>query len=150
MLVPIGVFVAGLNIWIDPGSIVDEGRSEQHVAAILLAGSNCIVRGNFDERFFRGSLIAQSANIPDIIVFGSSRSMQIRASHFVGFSFLNYAMSMSDLEDIIALHGALLEKNRYPKYIILGLEPWFLAKTGTGKVIFRSTESISVVKTTSV
>ncbi|HEX9006973.1 MAG TPA: hypothetical protein VF889_06740, partial [Bacteroidota bacterium] len=130
LLVPILLFVVGINVWVDPGSILDHGRTERAVAAVLRAGHNCMAKADLDVRLFRQALI-ESGEPPEVVVFGSSRAMQVRQSVAPGTRFLNLAVPNADIEDIVGLHGLLIAGPRYPHTIILCAEPWFFNREVT-------------------
>ena len=73
LLAPLAILVIGLNTWVDPGNILNKGRTETQMAATLTTGLNCAANSDVDERLLREALIEQSAIVPEVVVFGSSR-----------------------------------------------------------------------------
>ena len=67
----------------------------------------------------------------DVIVLGSSRSMQIGKQLFDGFDFFNNAVSGGSLEDHLAIYAMYRQHDLLPGTVILGLDPWiFNANNG--------------------
>ena len=110
---------------------------EKGIADILLSGHNVANIGNYDERLLQKDIIQNDQRQIDIIVLGSSRSMQINSQTindiFQDQIFFNHAVSGASVEDYIAILDLYLEKNALPSTIIIGVDPWILnSNNGTG------------------
>lgn len=128
VFLPFALLLVSVNYFVDPAQIFNRNHYEQGVAEILLKGSNVANVSNRDERFLQKHYIAGLQKKKDIIVLGSSRSLQIRSASFPGKSFFNHGVSGASLEDDMAIFEMYLEKNIEPKVIILELDPWLLNK----------------------
>ncbi|MBI2095285.1 MAG: DUF1574 family protein [Candidatus Omnitrophica bacterium] len=110
-----------MNYSVDPAQLFGAGRS-------LLSGRNAAGVVNFDERQFQRLIIANRSVVPEAVVLGSSRHMQIDASFFPSSSFFNHSVTGGVLQDYLAIYQMMDEKDSRPKEIFLGLDPWLLNK----------------------
>lgn len=115
----------------DPGGEFTKNIYEEGVAHILLSGHNVGNVENYDERLLQKDLIKNDPRRIDLIVLGSSRSMQISNSTSIdqvsqGQILFNHAVSGASIEDDIALLDLYLEKGSIPQTVIIGVDPWIL------------------------
>ena len=71
--------VAATNYCVDPAQLFSGGNYEQGVADILLSGNNVANVSNYDERLLQKAYVNNLKRRNDVIVLGSSRSMQIKS-----------------------------------------------------------------------
>jgi len=118
---------AAINYVVDPAHIFDNTNAyERGIVRLLLKGQNVANIVNYDERIAQELYINGLSEAPDIIVFGSSRSMQLRSTVFPGHTFFNHAVSGGSLEDHMAIYEIYREKGLLPKSVIIGADPWIL------------------------
>lgn len=110
----------------DPGGAFSDNTYEGGIANILLSGHNVANVKNYDERLLQKDVIKNDRRKIDVIVLGSSRSMQLRSSEFSGQTFFNHGVSGASIEDHIAILDLYQEKGTIPKTIIIGVDPWIL------------------------
>lgn len=123
----LGVVVAvmGLNAIADPAHLFTEGSYEQGIARIQIAGHHVInVSQNYNDRLLQRYVIRGLARLPEAIVLGSSRTMQVRASDFPGRTFYNHSVGAFTLEDAMAIYEQYLERDFRPAEILLAVDPW--------------------------
>jgi hypothetical protein len=103
------------------------GVSPEKWAAKELLSKNW-VEGNrdVDRRALKLYLIEGETKAPDIVVLGSSRSMQIGNWLFPNKTVANYSVDSGHLEDHISLLQALRRKKILPKRLLLGIDQWIL------------------------
>jgi peptidoglycan/LPS O-acetylase OafA/YrhL len=99
--------------------------------AEILTRSKAIYFTNMDERKFIKYRIRHETLKPEVIVIGSSRSMQIRESTYGG-SLLNLSVSGASIEDRVAIAHMATQKFT-PKTILLGVGPWIFNSNYIGK-----------------
>jgi len=126
LLLPVPVLVAFTTWLVDPANLKNDDTYETGVAAILASGRNVANLVNYNERRLQRKLVTRLRKAPEVVVLGSSRSMQINAALFPGRTFLNNAVSGASLEDDLAVFDLYRERNLHPKLVILGLDPWVL------------------------
>ena len=111
----------------------DEARV-QAVAAALGPGEAVLGYRNVDERRFQRARLGAIPR-PQVVVFGSSRAMQI-AGALVGVAapkFYNLGMSAATVEDFVGLWEILRRQDKIPERAIFSLDPWiFNAETEPG------------------
>jgi len=84
-----------------------------------------------DERLFQELIIKNLKVKNEVVLIGSSRSMEIRKRFFLEdkTTFFNHSVSGASLEDYIAIIGIYEAIRGYlPKTIILGIDPWIFNK----------------------
>lgn len=96
---------------------------EENAVNHILNGFNVSNIGNYNERKFQEIYIQNNNSNLDVIVLGSSRSMQIGNELFGSKSFFNHSVSGASLEDYLAILNKYSTKN-LPSKIILGVDPW--------------------------
>lgn len=133
-------FIAGFNYSIDPGRIFSESEYERGIANIIITKKNVANIVNYDERLVQKYIINKFNEAKDIVVIGSSRTMQIRQDLFIDKTFFNSSVSGASLEDYIAIISLYNKKGLLPKKIIIGLDPWILNKN-SGQNRWKSIES---------
>ncbi len=122
-----GIFtVASTNYFVDPAQIFSVGNYEQGVADILLSGNNVANVSNYDERLMQKAYVNNLKRRNDVIVLGSSRSMELRSHLFPGMSFFNHGVSGASLEDYLAIYELYEQREFKPSIVVLGLDPWIL------------------------
>ncbi len=140
--IPLIFLIIGINYYVDPAFLFSNNDYEYKISKLLAEGNNVANISNYDERLLQKFYIQLIDKAPDIIVLGSSRSMQIRTELFPRKSLFNHSVSGASLEDIIAIYSMYIEKNTpLPKTVIIGLDPWLLNinnNQGRWKAIKRS------------
>lgn len=134
---PLLVLLAMVNWFADPAQILKAGHYEQGMAEILLKGLNVANISNYDERLVQKHYISGLAEKRDVIVLGSSRTMQVNSAFFPNARFFNHGVSGASLEDYMAIFEMYEEKNQKPDIVILGLDAWVLNKN-SGQARWRS------------
>jgi hypothetical protein len=124
ILLPVAAMV-GINIAVDPAHAIREGP-ERQAAAMLVAGKRVGGLVNLDERLLEKYYIASLGGPKDVVVVGSSRSMQIRGEMFAPASFFNSSVSSALYHDLVAISASYAERGLLPKRLILGVDPWTL------------------------
>jgi hypothetical protein len=61
-----------------------------------------------------------------VIVFGSSRAMQVRSAMFPGRSMFNHAVSGATVEDFMAIVGGYDRRGLLPRQVVFECDPWLL------------------------
>lgn len=131
----VGIF----NYKIDSLGLVTQNGYLDKAAKSLADGKILSGLNNFDERIFRKKIIQNIKYEINWIAVGSSRTMQLRKNMFLRerereIGFQNYAVSDASLEDHIVLIQAHYDKfKKYPKNIILGIDPWVFNKNNQFK-----------------
>ncbi len=133
VIVIIGLMLtSGINYYVDPADLFSNGQYEREIANLLLSGKNVAVLWNFDEGYMQKCYISNLNEKKDIIVLGSSRSMQIRSTNFVKNSFLNLSTSGANIENYLDTYSLYVQHHEPPSVVILGLDPWILKKVKNG------------------
>ncbi len=115
-----------VSVAIDPAHLFHEGP-ERTIAAVLLAGRPVAGLVDYDDRRVQQHYIAGLTSRKDVVVFGSSRAMQIRAAAFPGRSFFNHSLTGGVLVDYIAIAREYQARALLPRQAIIGLDPWLLS-----------------------
>ncbi len=121
------VFLLSLtNYIVDPANVFKANDYEKSMVDIMLTGKNIANISNYKERIFQDYYIAASDEKKDIIMLGSSKSLQIGSDLFTRKSFFNHSVSGATLQDYMAILEMYIEKNKPPDEVIIELSPWIL------------------------
>jgi len=154
MLVVIGLLsVATLNYTIDPAYLYSGDEYAMGIANYLLSGYNVtnITKSNYNDRLMKKVFISGISQSKEVIVLGSSRSLQLRSTIFPGKSFFNNGVAGATFEDYLALYELYISQNKIPSIVVLGLDPWVLNKNnGQLRWIFLKEEYLAMAKSLSL
>ena len=126
---PVILIIIGVNYFIDPAHIFGKGIYEEKVAQYLLDGYNVDnVTLNYNDRLLQKYYVEGLTSPKDIIVLGSSRSLEIRSNFFPGKTFLNNSVFNASLKDYLAIYDMYRKKEILPSIVILELRPALLNK----------------------
>lgn len=123
---PLVLVLPFVNRLVDPAHLFGGGAYEREVAATLLARRYVSGYSNCDERAVQREYVRGLRAAPDVLVLGSSRSMQVRTQTLPGRSLYNAAVASGTLEDALAIYGMWSERGLDPALVVLGLEAWML------------------------
>lgn len=120
-IISIIVFVSYFG---DAGGIYYKKNIYVNIANNLLNNKFVYINSNIDERTLQKEIIFRSKKIPNSIVLGSSRVMQLGPLNNE-YDFYNHSVSGCSIEDIAALLQMYkIKYNYFPNKIIIGLDPW--------------------------
>ena len=139
LFVPILALVAGLNYSMDPGNLFDQEAKSHMIATRLIAGGN-VANALFCDSGIWHRLYVEGIDRKEIVVLGSSRSVNIHAAMFPGLSFVNLSSKSARLGDLIATYQLLRTRNQVPSRIILEVDPWTVDDT-QNYLFYRSLQS---------
>ncbi|MBL4889639.1 MAG: DUF1574 family protein [Candidatus Lindowbacteria bacterium] len=132
------VFVLVLvNYFVDPAQLFKGTLYEKGIVDILHQGLNVAGITNYDERILQKFYIETQPAKNEVVVFGSSRAMQIAAPSFPNQTFFNHSVSGATLQDYMAIYEMLEEKGDSPDVVVLGLDPWLL-NSNSGQTRWKS------------
>jgi hypothetical protein len=121
-----GLLSVGLTQYIiDPAAIFSYKQAKD-IANILAKRMNATNIVNFNDRLVLRYYMERQQGPKDIIVFGSSSSLQINTSLFPGRTFYNHSVFGASMEDDVAIYELCRRYNQIPKVLIIGLDPWRL------------------------
>ncbi|MEN6303842.1 MAG: hypothetical protein ABFD96_14010 [Armatimonadia bacterium] len=126
---PLVLGMAAANYKADPAHIFRASQYTRTVAQFLLKGSNVANAGNYDGRLLQRHYVNGLSERKDVIVLGSSRAMQVRASLFPGKSVFNSSITQGSLRDYVAIYEMYAAKNLEPSMVVLRLDPWIFDRT---------------------
>lgn len=135
---PVLFLIITVNYFGDPAKLFDKDY-EKEMSEIIMAGNFVTNISNYDNRIFQKELINRMNSAPELLVLGSSRTMQINSTYFPDYSFFNSSVSGASIEDIVALFQIYKERNILPKKIIIGIDPWLLNENN-GQTRWKSLE----------
>ena len=126
LLLPIPLFVLIVNYQSDPASIYGSAELEIQLAELISENKNVSLTANYNERAFQKEYIKIIREKPDIVVLGSSRSMQVSSDNFPGLSLFNNCVPNAVIQDYLAITQMYYDKGIIPETIIIGVDPWVL------------------------
>jgi len=122
---PILLLIFLTNYFVDPAFLYHGDGYAQRVARILTSGHN-VGWVDCDERLVQKYYINDLKASPDVLILGSSRSMQIGEDVFHGLKTVNSSVSEDLLADDLGILQIYDEKGILPKVLILEASPWML------------------------
>lgn len=122
---------AGLNYYVNPGgrfgSFGVEEDDVRSVAEMLLHGQNVSNVSNINHRKLHAFYVAGLKRPPDVILFGSSRSLPFGAQDFPGGTFFNHSMPRATLFDFMTVCQWYLNRGFFPSKVVFCLDPWIVS-----------------------
>lgn len=130
LLIPILIVMMATIRFGDPARLFKDKAYETGMAKLLQEGKGItnITDPNFDDRFFLKYYIDHLPEKKDVLVFGSSRGMQINSGMFPGKTLFNNGVSSATLEDYIAIYGLYRKKGYIPSIVVIAVDPWIFNK----------------------
>ena len=104
----------GINYLIDSANLFNQEIIEE-ASQFVSQGKSVAVLTNYDERFFQKRVIDLNA-IPNVVVIGSSRVMQIGNDNW-GSSFYNNGVSSATIMDYYAIIQHYINKGSNPDFV---------------------------------
>jgi hypothetical protein len=126
LLSPVALLFAGVVAWRDPAHLLDSGRYEAGVAALLVAGKDVAGVADCDERLLQARYVEGLRAPPDVLVLGSSRMAQVGEKAFPGARLHNASVSGASFEDLAAIYELYRARGLLPRRLVVGLDPWLL------------------------
>ena len=127
VLLPALVILVSVNYFGDAANLFSK-NFEMKVAEGILSGSHVTNVSDYNERLLQRFIVTNSKLCPEVLVIGSSRTMEINSTYFTGKTFFNNSVSGASIEDLIAVCELYDKKGCHPKNMIIGLDPWTLNK----------------------
>jgi hypothetical protein len=129
--IPIPVLMIVINLTADPAKLFDNGNYERELARLMASGQNVGNIRNHNDRFTQKFYVECIDEAPQVLVIGSSQSMQISHMLFPGKTFHNSSVPNATLQDYITITELYLQKGLKPDTLVLGLNPFiFNSKNG--------------------
>lgn len=123
---PILIAVAAINFVVDPANIFSGKAYVKGIADMLLNNQNVEGIYNYDERLLQKEMATRIPYTPEILVLGSSRTMEIGQTLFPNKKVWNAGVSHGWIKDVIAVFSAYTAKGTMPKTVIIGTDPWLV------------------------
>ncbi len=117
--------LTSINYIADAGNLFRPSHAVD-IAKLLAENWNVANVGNYDERSLQKHYVELIEERKEIVAVGSSRSLQIQASHVGTLSFFNSSVTGASLEDLVGIYYFYRRNDLLPKVLLIGLEPWFL------------------------
>ena len=132
LLIPVLLIVVLINYTVDPANLFRNTHSnqdslsyEEQIVAYLSEGYNVTNVESYNERIFQKSFIESLQDVPEIAVFGSSRSQLIDET-FYSQKLINNSVTAATLEDILGLFHVYYRRSMLPDKVIIELSPEIL------------------------
>jgi hypothetical protein len=143
LFAPLLLGMAAVNWYVDPSLIFSKRPLQQlwaeRIVELNCAGRNVLMNSVGDERLLQRVWLTHVAARPDVLVLGSSRTMNHTPLVRRG-TLYNCSVSGASLQDYLAICQLYWEKGLAPRKILLGVDPWvFNRHNGQGR--WRSLEA---------
>jgi hypothetical protein len=119
--------VAAMNYVFDPSHLFHGfmDGSEQTIANLLMQNQN--VAGlplTFNDREVERLYVERSNRRLNIMVLGSSRTMEVRERDFPGLQFFNHSVSAGTIQDSFSIYDLYRRWHNTPDAVVLDIDPW--------------------------
>jgi hypothetical protein len=128
LFVPLLIFVMMVNYIADPAGLFGKAENEARLAEMLIEKRDVCIIANYNERLLQKLYIESLKVSPEIVVVGSSRSMQISQDVFPGHTLFNNSVSNAVIQDYLAITQIYQDNGLKPSTVVLGIDPWVLNK----------------------
>lgn len=118
--------IAFFNYEVDPANIFRNEVLVKTCGSWLLQGHDVAITQNYDERLLQKYLIEHDSQNYDVLILGSSRTMDIGMPLLSNRSVKNYSVSGASIEDDIALYYLYERLHEKPQKVIIGADAWLL------------------------
>lgn len=133
IFIPLAIIIVAINYTVDPANIFSGDAYVDKIATILASGNNADNISNYNERLLQKHFLQkQKEKIPDIIIMGSSRTMEISSNIYADKKLLNIGVSHANINDLIALAGLLEELKIKSKEVVINVDPFLICKGDKG------------------
>lgn len=122
---PLILLVMAVNYFGDAGRLFSSNY-ENKIVAILLSNRAATNIGNYNERLMQVKWIEKLPDTPEVVVLGSSKAMLINKEMLNGCRLINNSVAGATLSDIEDVWGHYLALKKFPRKIILEINPWLL------------------------
>jgi hypothetical protein len=133
IVAPFAIIMVLMNYFVDTANIFSNGLYESRAADIVLKGHNISNLTNCDERLFLEKVITRIPYKPDVVIIGTSRSLEISSDFFPKKTVLNCSVSHASMNDFIAIIGLLDSTNKLPKEIYIESSPTLINPSPTNE-----------------
>lgn len=104
--------------------IKSRGVTERRMADNIAQGYYVTNLAKYDDRLFQKFLIERMDSLPEEIVLGSSRSMQITHQFAVYDKFYNSSLFGAYVDEIAAVYDLYERRGAPLKRVVIGIDPW--------------------------
>lgn len=129
---PLLLLIIATNYIYDPANIFKEGY-EKNIVILINEDKNIENLNNYDERLLQKYYIEMLKKPKDVVILGSSRSMQINSGMLHNSNVFNSSVSGAVLEDYMAIYQLYKKQGMLPKKLIIGIDPWIFNKNNGEK-----------------
>lgn len=127
LLVLFLVVVFGVNLLVDPANLASD-RYAQQAAEIMASGQNVTNLRNLDDRELIRQYAALRTQPVEVLVLGSSRSMQVTKELTGVENTFCAGVTGADLRDGISTYMLFREQGLQPEKVVLCADYWFLSQ----------------------
>ncbi len=126
-MLPVLLLAPVVNYTVDPANLFEkQGDQETKIAEALLSGKNVVNFERYDDRKVGAYLLSHRADHPNVLVLGSSRTLNMRGYMFPQSKFVNGSMLGSTVREVLATYAVVHRRGIHPDTVIVGIDPWML------------------------
>jgi hypothetical protein len=127
LLLPVLLLAPIVNFTVDPANLfATPGEEEAKIGDALLAGKNVVNFERYDDRRIAKYLLSHRTEKPDIVVLGSSRTLNMGSYLFPNRTVVNGSMLASTVREVLAQYAVIHGRKVRADTVIVGIDPWML------------------------
>ncbi|MBA2688669.1 MAG: SGNH/GDSL hydrolase family protein [Gemmatimonadaceae bacterium] len=126
-MLPVLVLAPAVNYFVDPANLFAvEGEQERLMGENLLAGKNIVNFERYSDRHIAAHLLENRVGGADVLILGSSRTLNMGAYLFPGSTVVNGSMLASTIREVIAAYQIVHSRKLHFDTVFVGVDPWML------------------------
>lgn len=126
-MLPVLLLAPAVNVFVDPAHIFEKtGEQEALIGQQLLAGKNVSDFERYDDRRIATYLLQHRTDKPNVLVLGSSRTLNMGAYLFPKSHVVNGSMLASTLREVLAAYQIVHSRALHPDTVVVGIDPWMV------------------------
>lgn len=127
LMLPVLLLAPAVNYIVDPANLFEkEGEQETKITEALLSGKNVVNFDRYDDRKIGTYLLSRRTDHPNVMVLGSSRTLNIHGDLFPQSRFVNGSMLGSTIREVLASYAIVHRGKIHPDTVIVGIDPWMV------------------------
>ncbi len=126
-MLPVLLITPVVNYTVDPAHVfATPGEKEAEIAAVLAAGKNVVNFERYDDRRIAAYLLQARRDTPDVVILGSSRTLNIGSYLFPQSRVVNASMLAANIREVLAAYQIVRSRKMHPDTVVVGIDPWML------------------------
>ncbi len=126
-MLPVLLLAPVVNYSVDPAHLFEKtGEQEALIAEQLLAGKNVSGFELYNDRLIARYLLERRTERPNVLILGSSRTLNMGSYLFPRSRVVNGSMLASTVREVLAAYQIVHSRGLHPDTVVVGVDAWML------------------------